>query len=290
MGNNLQKYHDYTVEDAERQAAEAAATRGAIRKLEQGDNVLRVLPSRAGEEVFKVVHEHWVEVAGMSGSFVCPYMMAKQSCTICQEMRRLKASPNPLDRTRGDDMYARKRVYVNAINRGDEEPVPAVHVLPGKVLEDIQAIRRKFPGASGNITNPETGYDLIITRTGTGKKDTRYRVDIAREQTPLADDQDLYDEWIANQADLNRFARLPDEQEVATALEGGAEAPAEERPRARVTTTAPAGRSQASSGRPSGRPGSAGGSTASAGRGAAGRGRRAEDGAVDAEYTHEDES
>jgi hypothetical protein len=252
------------------------------------------LPSLTGKRVFRVVHEHYVEVGGFSGSFVCAFQELKKPCRICLEAKRLKTSGNPLDYSRGDDMYPRKRIYVNAVNRDDADNTgPVVHVLPGVVHEYLRNFNKKFPD-EGSVTDPENGFDVLITRTGTGKKDTRYSTDIARRPSSLCDDMDLADEWIQNQADLDRFARIRGDEEIEAALssEGGAEAPAgTEEPRGARDV----GRG---SGTPSGREAApAAGRASSRGRSepaarrtapATARGRRAEDDVVDAEYTDED--
>lgn len=231
MGNL--KYGSFDTETALEEKEELDASGGAeMFKLAVGRNVLRILPPPVGQRSpFKTVYQHFIELPGNKKSFICARLEAKKPCAICKKIDELKASPSKADREAGDDMFARRRVFVNVIDRKNHDKGPMVMAVGKQVHEQLLALRDEETG--GDYCHPEEGFDVIIERTGTGKNDTKYKVFLSRKSSPLAGDKDDPDyekmqEWIDTQNDLQKFARLPDQAEVAGLLSGGDEESEEE--------------------------------------------------------------
>lgn len=253
------KFGNYTAEDAAQEKVESDAAGGGAEfmKLVAGRNVVRVLPPPPGQRsVFKVVYQHFVTIGGQSKSVLCARIEAQQHCDVCAKIAELRSSPNATDQELAKDFGARRRVFVNVIDRKEEAKGPKVMGIGKQVHEQMLALRTD-EDAGGDWSHPVDGFDLIITRTGTGKNDTKYDVKAARNLTPLADSDDQMQEWIDTQEDLGKFAKLGDNTETRAMLGGGGGSGGAAKPR-QVNANA--------------RP----------------RGRRVEDDAIDAEIEEED--
>lgn len=231
MGNL--KYGTFDEETAAQEKEELEASGGAdMLKLKVGRNILRILPPPVNQRTpFKTVYQHFVELPGNKKSFICARLEAKKPCAICKKIDELKSSTYKADREAADDLYARRRVFVNAIDRSNPDAGPKVMAVGKQIHEQLLALRDETTG--GDYCHPEEGFDVIIERTGTGKNDTKYKVFLARKSTPLAGtvdepDYDLMQEWIDTQTNLDSFARLPDQEEVAGLLSAAEEEPKEE--------------------------------------------------------------
>lgn len=224
MGNL--KYGSYDVDTALEEKGELEAAGGAeMMKLTVGRNPLRVLPPPVGQRTpFKTVYQHFIELPGNKKSFICARLEAKKPCAICQKVEELKASPSKADREAADDMYARRRVFVNVLDRKNPDKGVLVLGIGKSIHEQLVSLRDEETG--GDYCDPENGFDVIIERTGTGKQDTKYKVYLARKSSPLAGtveepDYERMQELIDTQSDLGKFARLPDQNEIAGLLGSG---------------------------------------------------------------------
>lgn len=231
MGNL--KYGKFDAETAAEEKDDSEAAGGAdMFKLVVGRNILRILPPPVNQRSpFKIVHQHFIELPGNRKSFICARLEAKKPCAICKKIDQLRASPSKADRDAADDMFARRRIFVNVIDRKNPDKGPMVMAVGKQVHEQLLGLRDDETG--GDYCDPEEGYDVVITRTGTGKNDTKYTVALMRKPSPLAGtkddpDYDKMQEWIDTQNDLQKFARLPDQQEVAGLLSAGDEEEGEE--------------------------------------------------------------
>jgi hypothetical protein len=190
---------------------------GDFAKIVPGRNVFRILPPMLGERTpFVVVYQHYINVPGAKGPvvFVCPRLTAKQRCPACEKADKLRRSGNPADMDYAYQMNARRRVFCNVINR--KEPERGVQVLGfGKSIhEQLNALRRD-PDAGGDFTHPETGFDVVIERTGSGKNDTEYQVFAARRSSALGDLS-----LLEQRVDLTRYSAVKSVDEIMELLSG----------------------------------------------------------------------
>jgi len=217
-GSNLVRYGSYEEAAADQ---EKQAMQGDFMTLSVGRNVIRILPPKAGvRSPFFVVHEHYIEMTGRDAvKFTCPRMHAKRHCIACAKAEELRATGNQVDRDRAGSLFPRKRIYTNVLDRNAQEQGPKI--LPfGKTIHEKLIAIRKDPDAGGDFTHPMTGFDIIIERTGTGKRDTRYEVFGARRASKLSDDIETMNGWIDLQPDLTHFAVVKTDDEIR-AMFGG---------------------------------------------------------------------
>jgi hypothetical protein len=212
------KWGSYEI-DAAKEEQEALDQSGgsSFFKLKPGRNVVRFLPPKVGQRTpFVMVHQHYVQLPGQTNpaSFNCPRVMAKRSCAICARVDELRATGNPADYDMAGQLFPKLRIFANIIDRSNPEQGPQVLAF-GKQIHDALVKLRTDEDAGGDYTHPQEGFDIIITRTGTGKNDTKYTVNPARASSDLGD----Y-EWIAIQPDLRRFANVPSDADIQAAIAG----------------------------------------------------------------------
>ena len=228
------KYNDYEDETAQAEQEESDASGGpGFVKIKEGKNYLRILPPTGeARSPFRVTYQHFINMPGANGktqSVICARMEAKKHCQVCEMVDRLRESQSKQDQDAANDLFVRRRVFCNVIDRNDEEAGPKVWAFGKQVHEQLLALRTDRKGG-GNYVDPINGFDIIVDRKGTGKNNTEYTIRGNRDSSPLADSEEVMQEWIDTQHNLNQYARLPDNEKVAGLLPGGEEEEEEERP------------------------------------------------------------
>lgn len=221
MNNKIQKYAKWEPEAIE--SEKRSMTGGnSFFKIPQGRTAARFLPPMQGQKSpFQKVFQHYVDGASPTGgvvSFACPRLNgARRPCPVCAMSDKLRRSPNPEDQKQGDRLRASRRIYANVIIRGEE--AEGVRILPfGKtVYEGLMDLA--YDPDWGDFTDPGVdGYDVSITRTGSGMTDTRYKVVGSRNMSPLSEDAKQTSEWLNNMVDLTQFAAPPSEEDLLLKL------------------------------------------------------------------------
>lgn len=211
----LQKYQPFTLDDVAEAEKIAPATGGKFIKPKVGKNIYRFLPG-VNHKPFLVTYSHYIKRPGLGDiSTNCPAMMAKQPCPICKERNRLLSTGKQLDANKADKMKPRLRVYSNVIDRSDPDAGPQPFAFGAMIWNPIKAL---LVEEQVDVTNPDAdGYDFVVTRVGTGETDTKYSARQSAKPSALSNP-----EWIDQQADLSRFARIPSEAEILAQINGDA--------------------------------------------------------------------
>lgn len=146
-------------------------------KLQQGKNVRRVLWPKGDKDSF--YSEGYLHFGlGSEGKSVatCPKTWnSKEKCPICEYVEQLQKSKNKDDKKLANDIKAKRRIYINVLNRDDEEDGDTPKVLPIGVTILKGLLETVCDADYGDITDPEDGRDITITRKGQGLK-TEYSV------------------------------------------------------------------------------------------------------------------
>jgi len=246
----LQPYLDYDLDvaaEAAEQAKETAAAEASVFfTVSQGENVVRILPppmawqqwfadNGAKPEPFFVLWKHFYERPDDPGQYVsvpCPRKMKGEPCPICAEAARLKASQDALDQELAKDMEAKHRVLMNVINRDHEAAGPLIYEVSypygkWKGKSQYEKIRGLMVGrARRNLVTPgPNGFDLIITKEGSGRQGTSYAFQADIRPTPLAEDPQVALAWINGQHDLREYVKVPTPAQMAAILRGDAMSP-----------------------------------------------------------------
>lgn len=215
----LVAFGSYDQQQAEQDAKEAEKYGGGSDwyNLKDGPNVLRILPPKpGGKSPFMVRFRHWLDLPnGESVKFNCPQKMAGQYCPICERADQLKKSADRNERDQGFSLSPQRQAIAVVIDRTDPDKGPLACQLPGKTVYDPLVNMRNDSRGGGDYTHPINGFDVIIKRSGKGKKGTKYEVLPDRNNSQLAESIEQMNEWIMGQPDIATFCAIPTAQEIS---------------------------------------------------------------------------
>ncbi len=170
----------------------------------------------------------------------CPRRMLDKFCPICDAAFALK---NSGQERAGNDLLPSWQAYMNIIVYGEvrnkEGKIVGLEPIKNKqgeievrvwsasrgVLDQIfEAVeeREAEVGQLIDIADPENGYILKITRKGTDKENTKYRVILDREPTSIMDIADVWDDQLV---DTTSISPTVEPGTLKALLEGGGDDP-----------------------------------------------------------------
>jgi hypothetical protein len=133
----------------------------------EGENIIRLLPG-----LWPDAYTPWVEayvhysIGPNNSQFLCPAKMLKKACPICEEVKHLTDAGKDEKEIR--PLYPSLRAILWLIDRMDEAKGPLIWVAPYvKIAKEIITI--SFSRRTGEpifVDDPETGRDILFTKTG----------------------------------------------------------------------------------------------------------------------------
>jgi len=264
----LTTYLDFDITGAEqdlaKQSEEAEKESKIYWKHPGGERALRILPppvswapwfeqQQIKPTPFILFWKHFYERPDEPGSWVstpCPLKEANEPCPICREAARLRSTGNQLDDDLGWDMSAKYKCLINVIDRDDPESGPLMWEISApsgkwKGRTMYERLRGLMTGrAARNLVTPtDQGFDLIITKSGSGRKGTSYTLQADANPSPLSRDSAEAARWIETQHDLRTFIVPPTREQIAAIASGEqvrtGSAERVEKPRAAISSDAP---------------------------------------------------
>ena len=227
MGN-LTKYRGLNTGALQKQHEEAKSfTESDFMNLTEGKNVLRFMPfplekiitttqgQETDESIFEIVMQHFIRATDemKPAVFACPRLHWKCQCIGCKATMKLAATGNPLDQKIAKGWEPNFQVYANVIDRKNEEKGPRV-LRFGRTIYNALCSIAQDEEKGGDFTDPgKDGFDIIITRTGTKKENTKYEVQASRKSSALGDEA-----WIEMQHDLRQFKKKYTDKELLKLL------------------------------------------------------------------------
>lgn len=166
-------------------------------KVQDGDNDIRIMPPPSDIDQERWGQNWGIELWLHSGvgsdksSYLCIDKMERKPCALCERLRDLD------DEDLIDKLKAKKRILCYVIDREDENVGPQLFSMPWTLEKEIsgRCIDKKT-GEILYIDDPEEGFDVAFTREGKGKKTKYGGEEIARDSTPLCDNQKTQDKWL----------------------------------------------------------------------------------------------
>ncbi len=160
-------------------------------KPSDGENCIRILPAT------------WDDAEHFGLDIFVHYNVGPDSSAFL-DLKRMKGEPDPITEAceaataEGDDEYAKelrsvKRVLVYLIDRDKPKEGVQMWAMPWTVDKDIAT--QSTDSRTREllyVDDPDDGYDLYITREGTGAR-TKYTVKIARNSSPVELDNTAMD-------------------------------------------------------------------------------------------------
>lgn len=183
-----------------------------------GANLVRILPPKEGSEDFFASGYVHYGVGPNNRMINC----IGEGCPVCAEAEKLKKSKNKEDQKLASDLYRRERHYLNIIDRNSEDKAgePQIYGCGKTVLKQIIDII--LDPDWGNITDPETGRDITITKTGTGMK-TEYSVIGKPKESKLDKSDDKIAGILDKMTDVTSMFKLMTKDEILAVMEGSEE-------------------------------------------------------------------
>lgn len=210
--------------------------------IKDGRNVARILPPSNKDNFF--FEEVWVHYGvGKSDSdkkgqtVICPTTAGdNKPCPVCELVKELYSLSKKKDDTyskQARDLGRKKRVYMNAIDRSDDlskfkkndegkwiNTETDKQESPIKVLAVGITVLKQLLGIItdpeyGDITDPEEGLDVIITKSGSGQMNTEYDTKTVRKNSPIG-----FDDWKDNLNDLSQLSKAKSYEDIAALLTG----------------------------------------------------------------------
>ena len=136
-------------------------------KPKEGDQTIRILPTADGDP-FKEFHFHYN--VGKNPGILCPKKNYGEHCPICdfasQLWREGVDTNNDQSKAAAKKLFARKRYYSPIIIRGQETDGVKVWAYGKMAYETL--LGYVLDADYGDITDPETGTDLVLNYTVPG--------------------------------------------------------------------------------------------------------------------------
>lgn len=157
-------------------------------KLKEADNTIRILPTPASKSTPDRFIEYAVhrEVGPKKQMVRCgkdPVNHYEGDCWLCDvQIPKLRAKGNDVraDLLEARDVCAMQVASVIETDEGVEYKGPFIFT-PAPTLADT-ILASIFGSRKRDYTDPEKGYNITITRTGTGRNDTRYSAPMPDEE------------------------------------------------------------------------------------------------------------
>ena len=204
-------------------------TKNVMWKADVGEHRVRLLPWNDNEnQPIKERHFYYLEGAP---SILAPFQFGKPD-PINELVKSLYKSGTPEDRNTAKKLLPKMRAYVPVIVRGEEDKGVQIWAFGKQVYQRILSF---FVDSDiGDISDVETGYDLIVKVTKTaGKQFNDTTVDVGRRPTKLHADSKTVQSWTQAVPDLDEMFKLKPVDEIKQILDAWLTAddtPAEEVP------------------------------------------------------------
>jgi len=245
MGVDLNKVDQQRLELEQKEAARAV---GPVRwwTPEQGQNNIRLLPpwtkeGRNANSFAREIYTHWnIGDGDDTTAFTCPLKTPDlgEACPICEEVDRLRATGDPVDAEKASDLRAKQGFVSNIIDlddpiftKKDYDTVVASGKDPTFSVGDTKvqvfrygpmiykALLDNFSLLKMDLTDPTSGRDLIVNKTGKGKTGTKYSVLVQPAASPVVvQGQESLDKRMYN---LDSINKPRSSAEMFQALNGG---------------------------------------------------------------------
>lgn len=219
---NLQKWTEYTAEQARKEKEDCARQAGTSDYFTPADgrNIMRFLPGVHGNGPFRITHQHFFRLPNTDKPvvFTCPRLEAKRFCPACKIVDALKRTGNRADRDKAYEMRASRKVYANIIDRKNPEMGVQAYSFGAMVHDQLIAIRDNDDMGGADFTNPDNGFDICVTKTKE-KNGIKYKVLASRNNSPLGSKEQV-DAYLEQAFDVNQFVEVQAPDEIEARMRG----------------------------------------------------------------------
>jgi hypothetical protein len=186
-----------------------------------GRNVIRVLPETGDMTFFfQQVGKHVLSEDGKKYKY-CPAFTSEgeHECPICDYVDSLYKAGDKGSKAIADKLRVKKMFWMNVVTRKDDGSTegPFLYTPGVTVFNEMSSIIGDPD--YGDFTDPDNGFDLIITREGE-KMNTKYHVKARRNSSQISADADQQEKFIESCKDLS-YVMLTDDPDEDKELTKG---------------------------------------------------------------------
>lgn len=156
-------------------------------KIEAGQHSIRIVPTEDGDP-FK---EFWFHYGVGNQNFLCPKKNHNEKCPVCDFATQLwkegTANEDKESQKMAKDLFPRQRFMSPIIVRGEEKKGVQIWSYGKRAYETL--IQLVLNPDYGDITDPETGFDLVIdyTKPTSPGAFPETKITPRRKESPLCD-------------------------------------------------------------------------------------------------------
>lgn len=187
-----------------------------------GSSRWRILPNWKDDPNALFSHDYGQHfIKDFSGTvkavYVCTLRTFNKPCPICEAMARAATSASDENAKKLIEEARAQQVYlVNAVRKTDKgvyEKEVSILALPMTAFNALVTVATQYAESDElDIFDPVKGYDVIIDRSGTGPKNTKYTVMVAPKSSAIDA------EYLAKRVDLEQYCDQEYEQGKTAAL------------------------------------------------------------------------
>lgn len=169
--------------------------------VDSGSKTIRILPTADGSSPFKQMWGHKIKIDGETKTFACLKHEEDKPCPFCETRELLLATKKETDKELAKKYSARLMYVVKVVDRDNE----ADGVKFWRFAHDFrkEGVFDKIIGLSSaikkDITNAETGRDLVITINRNQNKVPVVSAIASLDASPLSDDSEKMAKWLSEE-------------------------------------------------------------------------------------------
>jgi len=177
------------------------AGRNKYFKPKQGTTTIRILPPIGDMEDFFWQNLGTHHIPDTRKVFVCPNFTLDDDdpCPICEYVAELYSSGDKASEKLAGEIRVRRKYAMNIIVRGQENRGVQIYTPGITVFAAISAL--VHDGDYGEIYDEYEGFDLKLTRKGSGIE-TEYTIVPRPRESALSDDDAEMEQWLDDAKDL----------------------------------------------------------------------------------------
>ena len=153
-------------------------------KPKEGDNIIRILPPTWDDpDHYGLTLGFHFSIGPEHSAFICPFKFKRAPCPICEKRDTLERMGM---KEEAKAFRFTMRTLVWLIDRNEETKGPQLWGMPLSKVDSkiLETSKNKRTGEIYPVDDPEEGYDIFLTKTGTGLN-TEYTVQIDRSPSPV---------------------------------------------------------------------------------------------------------
>ena len=163
--------------------------------------------------------QHFVKdfTGKVTSVYICTLRTFNKPCDICETMAKSIAGMSDENaKTLVGEARAQQRYLMNAVRKNDKgvyEQDVQILSLPSVCFEALVTVAAQYADSDSiDIFDPASGYDVIISREGTGPKNTKYQVMVAPKPSAIAP------EYLKKRRNLDEYCAQEYEQGKLSAI------------------------------------------------------------------------